>query len=167
MQNVGIWGMAQMDDGAPDVPYGVFQLPKPADGQNVSVGGGWAFCANARGRNPEAAGEFCGWALAGQDDASVDRMVDWCTVAKTNLPPRAAAVEAGSDKLMSGKMAIFSEEILPTSRAEPRVPPEVYKIISDAIQAAMLGGVAPQDAAEQASEQLDAFLSGYDGAPIL
>ena len=167
IQNVGVWGMAQMDSGAPDVPYGVFQLPKPADGQNVSVGGGWAFCANARGANPEAAGEFCGWALASQQPASVERMVNWCTVAKTNLPPRTSAVNAGKDMLLSGKMATFSQEILPTARAEPRVPPEVYKSISDAIQAAMLGGVAPEDAAASASEQLDAFLNNYDGAPIL
>ena len=74
IQNVGVWGMAQMDSGAPDVPYGVFQLPRPADGKNVSVGGGWAFCANARGRNPEAAGEFCGWALASQEPGSVERI---------------------------------------------------------------------------------------------
>ena len=47
------------------------------------------------------------------------------------------------------------------------MPPEVYKIISDAIQATQLGGADPQATATAASQQLDAFLAGYSGAPIL
>lgn len=53
------------------------------------------------------------------------------------------------------------------TRAEPRVPPEVYKIISDAIQQTQLGGADPQATATAASQQLDAFLTSYQGAPIL
>ena len=64
-------------------------------------------------------------------------------------------------------MGVFSKDIYPGIRAEPRVPPEVYKIISDAIQAAQLGGADPQQTATSASPQLDAFLAGYSGAPIL
>ena len=47
------------------------------------------------------------------------------------------------------------------------MPPEVYKIVSDAIQATQLGGAEPEQAAAQASDQLDAFLASYSGAPIL
>ena len=65
------------------------------------------------------------------------------------------------------KSAIFSNEIYPGARGEPRLPPEVYKIIVDAIQATQLGGVNPQDAAAAASTQLDAFLATYSGAPML
>jgi multiple sugar transport system substrate-binding protein len=43
----------------------------------------------------------------------------------------------------------------------------VYKIVSEAIQASMLGGQDPAAAAAAASDQLDAFLAGYSGAPIL
>ena len=64
-------------------------------------------------------------------------------------------------------MGIFSKDIHPGTRAEPRVPPEVYKIISDAIQATQLGGADPQATATAASQQLDAFLESYTGAPIL
>ena len=45
-------------------------------------------------------------------------------------------------------MGVFSRDIYPGTRAEPRVPPEVYKIISDAIQAAQLGGQDPAAAAD-------------------
>jgi multiple sugar transport system substrate-binding protein len=64
-------------------------------------------------------------------------------------------------------MGIFGTQIHPGTRAEPRVPPEVYKIISDAIQQTQLGGADPQATATAASQQLDAFLASYSGAPIL
>ena len=50
---------------------------------------------------------------------------------------------------------------------EPRLPPEVYKIISDAIQQTQLGGADPQTTATAASQQLDAFLATYKGAPMM
>ena len=45
--------------------------------------------------------------------------------------------------------------------------PEIYKSISDAIQAAMLNGVDPAQAAEQAATEIEAYLATYTGAPIL
>jgi hypothetical protein len=93
MQNVGIWGISAMDNNAPDVPYGIFKLPTPANGKYVTVGGGWAFVANARGRMPETAAEFCAWALASMDPASIERVVNWCTVAKSDMPPRDSALK--------------------------------------------------------------------------
>ena len=41
------------------------------------------------------------------------------------------------------------------------------KAISDAIQSCQLNGQKPEDAAATASQQIDAFLAGYKGAPIL
>ncbi len=55
--------------------------------------------------------------------------------AKSDMPPRNSALEAGAAAFSEGMIGIFSKEIHPGTRAEPRVPPEVYKIISDAIQA--------------------------------
>jgi multiple sugar transport system substrate-binding protein len=83
------------------------------------------------------------------------------------MPPRNSALKAGADVFSKGKMGTFSTDIHPGTRAEPRVPPEAYKIISDAIQAAQLGGIDAQQAATSASQQLDAFLASYSGAPIL
>ena len=49
MQNVGIWAIAQLREGAPDFKYGVFKLPTPPGGKYLTIGGGWAFVANAKG----------------------------------------------------------------------------------------------------------------------
>jgi multiple sugar transport system substrate-binding protein len=167
MQNVGIWAISQMTNNAKDVPFGVFKLPTPPNGKYVTVGGGWAFVANAKGKNPDVAAEFCAWALASMDKGSIERVANWCTVAKSDMPPRQSALEAGAEAFNKGVMGTFSKEIHPGTRAEPRVPPEVYKIISDAIQQTQLGGADPQQTATAASQQLDAFLASYSGAPIL
>jgi multiple sugar transport system substrate-binding protein len=167
IQNCGIWGISAMDNNAPDVPYGIFKLPIPTGGKYVTVGGGWAFVANAQGKNPQGAGEFIAWALASMSPDSIQRVVDWCTVAKSDMPPRNSALEQGAAAFNQGKLGIFTNEIHPGTRAEPRVPPEVYKIISDAIQATQLGGADPQTTATAASQQLDAFLATYTGAPIM
>ncbi|MFS8115942.1 sugar ABC transporter substrate-binding protein [Rhizobium jaguaris] len=167
MQNVGIWGISQLANNAKDFKYGVFKLPTPPNGKYVTVGGGWAFVANAKGKNPDAAAAFCAWALASADKGSVGRVVDWCTKGKSDMPPRKSALEAGKADFDQGMIGTFAKNIYPGIRAEPRLPPEVYKIISDAIQQTQLGGADPQATATAASQQLDAFLASYSGAPIL
>ena len=167
MQNTGVWAVAQIADGAPEFPYGVFRLPVPEGGSYVTVGGGWAFVANARSENLDEAASFIAWALASMTDDSVGRIAQWCTVAKSNMPPRQSVVEAAHRAYDEGKLGVFSRDIYPGTRGEPRLPPAAYKIVSDAIQATQLGGADPTTAAASASRQLDAFLAGYSGAPIL
>lgn len=167
IQNMGIWGISDLANNAPDFKYGVFRLPVPTGGKYVTVGGGWAFVANAKGRNPEAAAKFIAWALASMSKESIARVVDWCTVAKSDMPPRNSALKAGAAAFDKGMLGVFTREIHPGTRAEPRLPPEVYKMISDAIQGTMLGGADPQQAAATASQQIDAFLASYKGAPLL
>lgn len=165
IQNVGIWAISQLK--GKDFPYGVFRLPTPANGKYVTVGGGWAFVANAKGKNPDAAAEFCAWALGSSEQGSIDRVATWCTEGKSDMPPRNSALKAREAAFSEGMIGKFAKEIHPGTRAEPRVPPEVYKIISDAIQQTQLGGADPQATAAAASKQLDAFLASYSGAPIL
>jgi multiple sugar transport system substrate-binding protein len=167
IQNVGIWAISDLNTNAKGFKYGVFKLPTPASGKYVTVGGGWAFVANSKGKNPEAAGQFCAWALGSMAPDSIQRVVDWCTKAKSDMPPRQSALEQGKVAFNEGFLKVFSNDIYPGTRAEPRVPPQVYKIISDAIQSCQLNGQDPAAAAAAASDQLDAFLAGYSGAPIL
>lgn len=167
IQNVGIWGISQLQSNAKDFKYGVFRLPTPPGGKYVTVGGGWAFVANAKSKNPDMAAQFCAWALASKEKDSVQRVADWCTKGKSDMPPRESALAAGGDAFKTGMIGKFASEVYPGARAEPRVPPEIYKIISDAIQQAQLGGADPQATATSASQQLDAFLGSYSGAPIL
>ena len=168
MQNLGIWGVSNLRDNAKDFQYGVFPLPLPPNGQQKTICGGWAFVANAKGKNPEEAAKFCVWALGSMQDDSIQRVVDWCK-ADSKMPPRKPALEKGITEggYSSAPMKLFKDLVVLTGRSVPRVPPEVYKAVSDNIQACQLGGADPKQAAEEGSQRIESFLSGYTGAPLL
>jgi len=169
IQNVGIWGIGVLRANAPDFKYGIFKLPVPDGGTYASVAGGWGFAANAKGQDPVTAAKFCAWALGSMKDDSIQRGVDWCIKAKSDVGPRASVMEKATKDggFSEGGMKTFKDDVFPGARAEPRVPPEVYKAISDAIQACQLNGAEPAQAAEQGAKQIEAYLATYDGAPIL
>jgi multiple sugar transport system substrate-binding protein len=85
------------------------------------------------------------------------------------ISPRKSALEKGTAEggYSSAPMKLFKDVIFPTSRSEPRVPREVYKAVSDTIEACQLSGVDPKQAAEKGSHRIESFLSGYTGAPLL
>lgn len=168
MQQTGVWAIADHAAGAAkDVPIGVFKLPVPPGGQYTTALGGWAFVANARGKNPERAAEFCAWALGSTDAAGIERCRQWNTVVKTNLPPR-RSVRALAERrgAFTGLFKTFADEIAVGARGEPRYPPQVYKAVSDAIQAVQLGGEPAAGAASRAADIIDSYLGGYRGADI-
>jgi multiple sugar transport system substrate-binding protein len=169
MQQSGIWSVADLAQQKPNFKYDIFRLPTPAGGTYVTDGGGWAFAANAKGSNPEAAAKFITWALGSKTADSIERGRQWNTVAKTNLPPRTSVQQAAESHgaFKSGAMLKFAQQVVPGLRSEPRYPPQVYKAISDAIQSTQLAGANPKDAASQAASTIDSFLQGYNGAPIL
>lgn len=169
MQNLGIWGVAAMREQAAKFNYDVFKLPVPPNGKYGTIAGGWAFVANAKGQDPETAAKFCVWALGSMDKDSIQRVVDWCTKAKSDMPPRKSVLQNAdaAEVYNTGHMKKFKDEIFPGARGEPRVPPEVYKAVSDAIQATQLSGADPKQAGATAAQQIQQFLSTYKGAPIL
>ena len=85
------------------------------------------------------------------------------------ISPRKSALEKATTEggYSSAPMKLFKDLTLQTGRSEPRVPPEVYKAVSDTIQACQLGGADPKQAAEKGSQRIESFLSGYTGAPLL
>ncbi|MFF0329768.1 ABC transporter substrate-binding protein [Nonomuraea angiospora] len=169
MQQSGIWSVSQLEQEKKDFEYGVFRLPVPEGGTYTTDVGGWAFVANAKGANPEAAAKFITWALGATDAAGVERGRQWNTVVKTNLPARKSVQEAAKAAGAFDKPAlkVFLEQVVPGGRGEPRYTPEVYKAVSDAIQATQLGGADPAKAAADAAAKIDTFLKGYQGAAML
>jgi len=168
IQNLGIWGVSILRENAKGFEYGVFPCPTPPNGQPKSVLGGWSFVANAKGKDPETAAKFCVWALGSMSDDSIGRVVDWCIKAKSDVSPRKSALEKANELggYKDGPMKVFKDDVFPTGRGEPRVPPEVYKAVSDAVQACQLGGANPEQQAAEASQNIDSYLAGYSGAPL-
>lgn len=169
MQEVNIGSVGTLKANAPNFEYGVFKLPVPPGGTYTTDLGGWAFTANAKGSNPEAAAKFCVWAIGSMQDDSIQRMLDWCVNASTNMPPRKSVQEKGTQQgaYASGVLKTFKDEILPGARGEPRTPGEIWKALADALQACQLNGADPKQQAAQAAQKIDAFLTTYTGARIL
>jgi multiple sugar transport system substrate-binding protein len=164
----GIWNVSAFRQRAPKFEYGIFPIPTPPGGTPTTTLGGWAFVANARGKDPEAAAKFCVWALGSMQPDSIKRMVDWCIHAKSDIAPRKTALEQGAKAggYDNPIMKQFKDEIFPTGRGEPRYPPVIYKAISDAIQNCQLAGGKPEDQASVASRSIDAYLKSYRGVKI-
>lgn len=168
MQHCGVWAIAELAERAPDFRYGVIPMPTPDGGRYSTALGSWAMVANAQSPNRELACEFVAWALGSTDQACIERMREWNTVAKTNLPPR-HSVRAAADArgaYESGPMRVFADEVMADSRAEPRYPPEIYRAISDALQSCQLDDGDPVEQADNAAQQINAFLDTYEGASI-
>lgn len=165
MQNAGMNGVADLRSEKPDFEYGVFPLPAPQGQEPLTVSGGWAFAASARGRDPDAAARFCVWAIGSMRQDSIDRVVDWCTRAQTYLPYRWSAVRRADElgEFDSGAMYRFRHEIFPGTRGEPRFPPEIQKAVSDAIQECQLAGSDAREQSAQAADSIQEFLRTYSG----
>lgn len=178
MQPMVSAGGSFLDAGAKDFEYGYFPLPRPdASAPATTIMGGWAFCVNKNSPNAETAAQFCAWAVAG--DESTDRMVDWAFNAKKSLPVRKSVMKkAEADGLFDKEkvLAYSAFDVLgldpkaldsddtPNGRGEPRYSPEVAKAVTNAIQAAMLNGEAPDAVAERTAQEIDSVLAGYNGA---
>jgi multiple sugar transport system substrate-binding protein len=169
MQQTGIWAVGEMKLNAPKFEYGVLPLPTPPGGKQLTVAGGWALAANAKGSKPDAAAQFITYALGSEDPACVKRGRLWNTVIKKNLPVRKSVRDLARRKgdFDDPIYQQFLKDIAPTAKGEPRYPVEIYRAISDALQACQLDGANVKDAAADASEQIATFLSDYKGGSIL
>lgn len=165
----GIFDVAALAQNAPDYDYGVFSLPAPPGGDHTTCLGGWAWCVNSRGRDPEAAARFTVEVMGSMRQESIDAGVEWNGVAKGNIAARASVTEAIGDSgaFEDPILQQFRDEILPAGRAEPRFPPVIYKAVSNAIQATMLGGDDPSRQAEIAQSAIESYLETYEGGPLL
>ena len=162
MQVCGFWAIAQMQNEFPDAPFGIVPLPVPQGGTQVTVYGGWTQMVNAQGANVEQAKQFTQWMWIENEDWPEE----WACRIGSKYSPRTAVNEACSDVFDGEPHSIFTEQILPTARAEPRYPDQIVSAVGDALQVAMFRGTSGEEAANQAADQIDGFLATYDGAPL-
>lgn len=166
----GVWDVMNLRQNAPDKRFGVMPLPAPSGAETVTCLGGWAWCVNARGTDPEAAARFTVSALGSMDEDSIAHVAAWNSPdVKGNMPARSSvdAVLEARDAYAGEHYTTFRDVILPTGRAEPRFPPVVYKAVSDALQAVQLAGAKPEEQAATAQKSLESYLETYRGGTLL
>lgn len=162
MQVCGFWAIATLKADFGGEPIGIVPIPAPAGGTPVTVYGGWTQMVNAKSEHLAQAKKFTQWLWVRNNDFAED----WACRKGSKFSPRTAVNEACDDVFGGEPHNIFTEQILPTARAEPRYPDQVVKAVGDGLQAAMFSGKSGEDAAGLASDAIDRFLSSYRGAPL-
>jgi multiple sugar transport system substrate-binding protein len=162
MQVCGFWAIAQLEANHKDADVGIVPIPVPDGGTPVTVYGGWTQMVNSQGDHIEQAKAFTRW-LWVQDKQFPET---WACRHNSKYSPRPAVNEACSDVFGGEPHNVFTDEILPTARAEPRYPDQVVKAVGDGLQAAMFDGASGEEAANQAADAVDQYLERYRGAPL-
>lgn len=160
MQESGMWAVKVLENDYPDLDYGVFPIPPKEKGApTVSVTGGWMQVVNAKSAVVDESVAFTKWLFYESDFPVV-----WTTVKNSKMPALRSIMEANEEYFYTGALKVFSENIIPSARPEPRFPPLVQRAILDAIQGTMFGGVPADMAAKTAHMQIQQFLDTYEGA---
>jgi multiple sugar transport system substrate-binding protein len=113
MQITGDWMIAQMEQYAPDMDYGITWMPVPNAGDDsVTWAGGWSVVMPQGAKQPEAAFQFMQW-MAGPDGQTI------YTRESSHLPTWEALL---SEADLFGERHAFFAELLPTAKNRPPLP---------------------------------------------
>jgi len=161
IQEVGVWSINMLKETYPEFEYGVFPIPpREVGGKSISVIGGWAQVVNAKSPHVEDAVRFTRWLIY-----DTDFLAYWnITGPYSRFPTLNSMIDKYHDFYSQSPINIFTKDILPTSRPEPRYPPAMRRYLMDAIQGVIYGNISAQEAANVAAEKIDEFLSTYKGA---
>jgi len=162
MQVCGFWAIAHLKANYKGAKVGIVPLPTAPGGEQVTVYGGWTQMVNSQGKHVEQAKAFSR-GLWIQDDQFAET---WACRNGSKYSPRPAINDACADVFDEDPYSTFTDDILPTARAEPRYPDQIVKAVGDGLQAAMFSGASGEDAANQAADAVDKYLSRYRGAPL-
>ncbi len=163
MQETGEWAVEGITRKYPDFPLGIVPLPIPTGGKISGCFGGWTLMVNQNSQHPEDAAKFAVWTVATED---ISRAVEYNLYVGAQHSTRRSVNEAmaGLVEWGNGFFELFSDVIDPASPAEPRFPKPLVDIVNDAIQNVLFREVSARDAAREASEKIDQYMKGYQGA---
>lgn len=165
MALLGHWVVDNYKANYPDFEIGVAQLPPlTKDSKSIAAYGGWWSVVNSQTEHPEAAKKFAVW-LFGQDSQNC---IDLLTPPGTYLSPRKSVMDevVNIDYYKEWPHPVYIEEIWPNTRPEPAYPAEIVVAITEAIQEVLFGGSTGQEAADNAAEKINSYLSGPDGDKV-
>lgn len=152
MLYTGPWDLSQF----PNVDFGVQILPKDLNHQTISGPDNWVLFNNGDERS-QAAFEFMKWWTAPQ------QLLEWST--KTgDLPTKSTVQDLPGYKDYTAKydgVAEFVANLQNAIKVRPVTPqyPKISAAMGQAIQAVLLGKKQPQEALDEAADQVNAILA--------
>ena len=164
MQLMGTWGISQIKNRYPEMEekIGVVPIPVSEGGTPTTVAGGWKLCANANSDYAEEAAKFVVWMFGSEDNSKTAR---WCTEVKFAYSPRKSVTADHEEFYHEGLKGVFTDNILGTEIPELRLPAEISDTLQDLLQTVYFDtSISVEDAIAIAEEEVNDFLSTYDGA---
>ena len=158
----GSWMMSEIGSDYPDLlsktGVGAFPSSSDADGRTATTMGNFTWVVDAKSKNPDAAGEFLSWAIAGDPENLVPFFVD---TQFTKAPVRqsvqdaVAADPAAADAPWS---SIITEDIAPNAIPEPTYPWDVSLAVGTAFESVMKGSASPDAAIDTADKAIQTVI---------
>ncbi len=146
----GSWMLSEIGSDYPDLlnKTGIGALPKSPDAgdRTATTLGNFKWVIDAKAKDPQAAGDFVSWAIAGDPALLVPFFVK---TQFTKVPVRESVQEAvaGDEAAANAPwVKVITDEIAPTAIPEPSYPWDVSVAVGTAIEAGMKGA-SPIDAA--------------------
>ena len=159
----GSWMMSEIGSDFPALldktGIGPFPNAPGADGRSATTLGNFRWVIDAKSKNPEAAGQFIEWALAGDPEL----LVPFFTGTQfTKVPVRASvqdAVAADNGAAKAPWSKVIVDQIVPKAIPEPAYPWDVSLAVGTAMESVMKGAASPDDAIKTADEAIKKVIS--------
>ena len=150
----GDWFIAGLDQYAPDINYGITNLPVPDEGMESSTwAGGWSMVIPEGAKNPEGAWEFLQY-IAGEEGQRI------YSKDSSHLP----TIEVlGTEEGLLDEQHAFFASLLPQAKTRPPLPVGAlyWDELTTAWQATYLNETQPAEALASAAERTQAQLDQF------
>lgn len=149
MAMYGEWGQDTIATRAPDMNYGVANLPKPEGGESVGTFGGFNLAINARSQNKDLAWEFIKYSTSYENQKSITMLT----------PAHKQAAKEYLEQKRKYSDVIYQQ--LTTATYRPNVPnyPEIANLQLQATQKAMTGVMSAKEALDEAAQKINELLN--------
>lgn len=164
----GSWMMSEIGSDYPDLlsktGVGAFPSSSDADGRTATTMGNFTWVVDAKSKNPDAAGEFLSWAIAGDPENLVPFFVD---TQFTKVPVRQSvqdAVAESEEVADAPWSSVIVDDIAPDAIAGATYPWDVNLAVGTAMESVMKGSASVDDAIKTATAAIQTVID-RDGLP--
>lgn len=149
MAMYGEWGQDTIATRAPNMNYGVANLPKPDGGESVGTFGGFNLAINARSKNKDLAWEFIKYCTAYENQKSITMLT----------PANKKAAKEYLEQKRKYPDVIYQQLTTATYRPSVANYPEIANIQLQATQKVMTGKMSAKDALQEAADKINQLLN--------
>lgn len=162
----GSWMLSEIGSDYPDLlgatGIGKFPSASGADDRTTTTLGNFKWVIDAKSKNPQAAGDFLSWAIAGDPENLVPFFVD---TQFTKIPVRQSVQDAVADDQAAADAPWSSyivDEIAPDAITELSYPWDVSLAVGTAMESVMKGAASPEDAINTADQAIQTVIDRED-----